>query len=161
MNRARLATVVIAFLLSFGCSSGEAPKAKPSPRLVALFGGSKNFDLVQQATDVKLVRLERPPGTLPGAALEPYKEVGEARVLDESQRRDLASLLTTPTSFLWDSAVGCIPDYGSKFEFRRDDKLLVVAICLQCELLTVFQDGKAVGSEEFNPITSQLVKLMQ
>jgi hypothetical protein len=87
--------------------------------------------------------------------------VGKAWFYGDADQRELTRLLTADGSYLWDAAVGCEPDFGYRFTFRRADEKVVIVVCLQCQSLYIFRDDKRVGTEEFNPITKELKELIR
>jgi hypothetical protein len=95
---------------------------------------------------------------------------GEAKVIPETETKELRSLFTTESSFLWHSepkngavtVKPCIPDYGVLLTFQDSAGAVSIALCFECDLFAVFRNGARVNEEEdFDRIRSQLVALVK
>lgn len=72
----------------------------------------------------------------------------------------LQQLLQQPSSYSWNSVNACLPDYGVLLTFRSDSQIVRIALCLECNMLGVF-DGdhpdRVNSKNEFDPVRTQLV----
>jgi hypothetical protein len=90
-----------------------------------------------------------------------YKTVGDPVDVDAETTTKLAAVLLEPRGYLWDLAKGCDPLYGVRLEFKRKDETVDVVFCFQCDILTVYHNGVAGASEDFDPLRPALVPLMK
>lgn len=90
-----------------------------------------------------------------------YKTVGDPVDVDAETMKQLAETLLDPRGYLWDLAKGCDPLYGVRLEFKRKDETVDVVFCFQCDILTVYHNGVAGESEDFDPLRPALVPLMK
>lgn len=157
-----LASTVFVTVLPLFCNVGVsyANEAEPSPQVVKLFGGRENFDVMHEASEVFVVRLKRKPEHPPSAGMDAYERVGKEWTFNEATRREMIAMFSSDASYLWDQAVGCIPDYGYRINFRRGDDVLCIAVCLECRMICIFRDDKRVGCEEFDPVLDKLKRFV-
>lgn len=95
------------------------------------------------------------------AKIADYKTVGDPVDVDAETMKQLAETLLDPRGYLWDLAKGCDPLYGVRLEFKRKDETVDVVFCFQCDILSVYHNGVAGESEDFDPIRPALVPLMK
>jgi hypothetical protein len=99
---------------------------------------------------------------------------GEAKVIPEAETKELRSLFTAETSFLWHSepknglteVKACIPDHGVLLTFRGRAGAVSIALCFKCDLFAVFWSGsgqefRVNAEEDFDRIRPQLVALVK
>ena len=77
---------------------------------------------------------------------------------------EMQRLLLQRSSYVWESAKACAPDYGMVFTFRRAGATVRVALCFECEMLGVFDgarsDAQGINAEgDFDPITVPLAAI--
>jgi len=144
----------------------------------AVFSDRKTLERFIAATDVRAVRLflkKSPDGTIAGdpGQLSNYTR-GESTVIPEATARELRTLFTAESSFLWHSepknglrqAKACSPDYGVLITFRGSPGVVSIALCFKCDLFGVFWgDGdkafRVNAEEDFDLIRPQLVALVK
>ncbi len=81
--------------------------------------------------------------------------------VDDTVAKSVSQLLLNDKNYLWDVGKGCDPIFGVRLEFLQGDKTTDVFFCLECDILSVYVNGQAVGSEDFDDMRPQLVKAMQ
>lgn len=57
--------------------------------------------------------------------------------------------------------VSCLPDYRIQLHFESGLHSVDILLCLECRLMALYHDGKAVTVTNFEPIASQLTTLAQ
>lgn len=75
------------------------------------------------------------------------------------QTAELANLLVNPTSYDFERAKGCAPDFGVRIRFTAAEGFVDVDLCFQCNILLVRKDGQPVWGEDFDPIRPQLAAI--
>lgn len=81
---------------------------------------------------------------------------------DKAQK--IKELLMKPSSYVWDTEVNCIPEYGVLFNFHSDRRTVRVAFCFKCGQLGVFDgedDSKEGinGVDMFTPMSGQILAI--
>ncbi len=71
----------------------------------------------------------------------------------------LRAVLLDESTYGWEYAKGCIPDYGVRIQFQHDSDEVDVLLCFECNILLVYHNGKAVGGEDFDDGRPQLVEI--
>jgi len=141
-------------LLLLACSAGCSDSARS---LTPLFGSSQAIDTVKNASTVRAFRLPSP--SYYNESLSDYETTAGPINVAEASASQLRSLLLDPTVYDWESAKGCEPDYGVRIQFQHGTDEVDVLLCFACDILTVYHNGKAVGGEDFDEISSQLVAI--
>jgi hypothetical protein len=144
----------------------------------AVFSDRKTLERFIAATDIRAERLflkKSPDGTMAGdpGQLSNYTR-GESTVIPEEAARELRTLFTAESSFLWHSepkdglrqVKACSPDYGALITFRGSAGAVSIALCFKCDLFGVFWgDGdkafRVNAEEDFDLIRPQLVALVK
>lgn len=128
-------------------------------RLEKLFGNRANLEVVRDAAIVRAYRVGPDDEPRDGRHPRPRKDLAGPVVLNDAERAELCRLLTTGSSYGWNLAKGCIPNYGMKFEFQRDDRVVTALICLQCSMLEFQVDGRPGRIEDFDNICDELLRI--
>jgi hypothetical protein len=145
-----------ALLLVFACSSGCGG---PAGDLTVVFGGWPAVETVKNASSVKAFRLRSPSDH--HEALADYQTIGDPVEVSPAAAAQLRNLLLDRTAYEWDSAKGCIPDYGVRIQFQREGDEVDVLLCFECDVLAVYHNGQDVGGEDFDNISSQLAAIVK
>ena len=58
-------------------------------------------------------------------------------------------------------AKGCEPVFGVGVTFARGEQSVDVLFCFECDILAVYQGGRGVGDEDFDPARTRLVRLVK
>ena len=93
--------------------------------------------------------------------LSSYKRAGEAVTVSEADRLQLRDLLLDKESYELEMAKACEPIFGVGVTFARGEQSVDVLFCFECDILAVYQDGRVVGDEDFDPARTRLVRLMK
>jgi len=126
-------------------------------RLNKVFGGEPNLRCVRDADRVFSTRLGPSPGVQHPVRIEDYVAVAEPIAVPAGLSQRLRKLLTLPSSFdLSDEKHTCLPRYGYRLRFTREQESLEAWICLECGLVEFVRDGKGVGGGFFTPIENDL-----
>jgi hypothetical protein len=115
--------------------------------------------LVKSPATVTAYRLSE--GSTYRAKVADYKTMGDPVDVDGETKKQLAEVLIDPRAYLWDVAKGCDPLYGVRLEFKRKNETVDVVFCFECSILSVYRQGEAVASEDFDPIRPPLVAVMK
>lgn len=70
------------------------------------------------------------------------------------------AVLGDPKTYRFDSAKGCIPNYGVRVRFESVGTI-EVNLCFECDVLAVTRDGKVVGGEDFDGGSNELRALVK
>jgi hypothetical protein len=101
------------------------------------------------ASEVTAERLHyRQESPQDSSRLESY-EHGAPVVVPPTDAKEIQRLLLQRSSYVWGSVKACIPNYGLVFTFRRDDAVVRVALCFDCNTLGIY-DSPAPGAQEIN-----------
>jgi hypothetical protein len=78
-----------------------------------------------------------------------------------AEAQQIQDLLLRRSSYVWDSAKMCAPDYGVVLTFRRADAVVRVALCFECDMLGIYDSPEAAAQEinlegDFDPIRTLL-----
>lgn len=156
MRRARIVLVLAATLLVGAC-------AGPDWRIVQLYGGGGSVEALQAPTLVEAFRIA-PDAVGPDPD---YERVGLHRVtagpvvVDEATSSELSSILLDPDSYDWQRAKGCEFRPGVGVRYTRDVSRVDLALCFECDELTIHRQGRRVGVEDFDDVRPQLVSIVK
>lgn len=90
-----------------------------------------------------------------------YKTVAGPTAVDSAEATETSKLLLDQNSYVKDSAKGCEPIFGVRLEFVQGDNTTDVLFCFECDILTVYHQGKPVGGADFDKIRPKLVGIVQ
>lgn len=145
-----------ALLLVIACSSGCGG---PAGDLTVVFGGWPAIETVKNASSVKAFRLRSPSDH--HESLADYTMMGDPVDVPEAAAARLRDLLLDRTAYEWESAKGCIPDYGVRIQFQHEGDEVDVLLCFECAILAVYHNGKIAGGEDFDDISSELAAIVK
>jgi hypothetical protein len=155
----RLLLLALGCLLT-GCHDEPVGKAVVSSKeLLLIFGSQEVIDVVRASTDVHAYRLAE-PGYYE-ADLVSYDRAGEPVRVAEVDRVMLRDLLLDEGSYELELAKGCEPVFGVGVSFVAREQAVDILFCFECDILAVYQDGKVVGDEDFDPARTRLVRLVK
>ena len=83
------------------------------------------------------------------------------RVLRREQVAKLRAVLLNPSSYEFEMAKGCMPDYGVRFQFVHQGREVDVLLCFGCDILAVYDRGKKVGGEDFDTARLSLAAIVK
>ena len=171
-------TCLMLLTSSFGCGSADSTSDVDTPSdtnsksdaestsgtdaagsLSKVFGSSVAIDTIKSADSVKAYRLPSPSEYR--ASLSGYKMSAGPIDVPDDQIAKLHAVLLDKSTYGWDYAKGCIPDYGVRIQFQHDSHEVDVLLCFECDILSVYHNGKAVGGEDFDDGRPQLVKIVK
>jgi len=136
-------------------------RAEAAGRRVAdLFDGEAGLKTVTAADEVVAYRLAPLPVERQGrrTPLDEFEVLAGPVPLPAEHAGRVARALSSPGSYGWDYAKGCVPIYGVRFSFVRGGDRVDVLLCLQCDVLLVYRNGEIAGGEDFDPIRPILVR---
>lgn len=90
-----------------------------------------------------------------------YKTKGDSVDVAGETSKSLSAALLDPRGYLWDLAKACEPIYGVRLQFARNDESVDVVFCFECNILTVYHNGAALESEDFDPLRPALIAAMK
>jgi hypothetical protein len=148
------AGLLLALLLA-GCAQG------PSTRMIRLFGGAENVEIVASADRVEASRLRPPSRSGEGAPnYSQWPVVGApVRVPPEIASRFSRGLTSESTYTSWDEGKGCIPTPGLKLRFTRDGRSLDVVFCFECGMLFTYRGEQAIWGGNFDGSAREILPL--
>ncbi len=150
---ARWLTLVTALLLA-GCNQ---PSTSRAYRIV--FGGAGAAAAVRNATTVRAYRMKSP--SYFAKTIDKYEMVGDPVAVPGDMAAQLKKALLNPRSYIFDAVKSCEPDYGVRLEFVHNNRKVDVLLCFECRILTVYDGGRNVGGEDFDPINDQLIGMVK
>ena len=127
--------------------------------LTKVFGNSAAIDSIKSADSVNAYRLPSPSEYR--ASLADYKMSAGPIDVPDDQVSKLRAVLLDKSTYGWDFAKGCIPDYGVRIQFQHDSQEVDILLCFECDILLVYQNGKVVGGEDFDDGRPQLVEIVK
>ena len=68
-------------------------------------------------------------------------------VVPPTDAQQIQRLLLQRSSYVWESAKACAPNYGLVFTLRRADALVRVALCFECDTLGIYDSPEAAAQE--------------
>ena len=136
--------------LAAGCSAGD---------LDSVFGTGGAQDVIAAPEKVQAIRLADQSFYQPTVA--DYKTAAGPIDVDKDIGKQTSKLLLDEKSYLWDVAKGCEPIFGVRLQFTKGEQTADVFFCFECDILTIYFQGKPVGSEDFDPIRPQLVTIVK
>jgi len=142
-----------------GCQQPAEQVAPSSQELLSVFGNQQVIDTVHAASEVHAYRLA--DASFYQDELSSYKRAGEAVTVSEADRLQLRDLLLDKESYELEMAKACEPIFGVGVTFARGEQSVDVLFCFECDILAVYQDGRVVGDEDFDPARTRLVRLMK
>ena len=146
------ATCLLLLALSAGCGDSDG-------NLTPVFGNSQAIDTVKNASTVIAFRLASP--SYYEESLSDYETAAGPIEIADATATQLRTLLLDPSSYDWETAKGCEPDYGVRIQFQHDTDEVDVLLCFACDILAVYHNGTIVGGEDFDEIRSQLVAIVK
>lgn len=152
-------TLTILLLLLGGCQRPAEQPAVSSQELLAVFGSQQVIDTVHAASEVHAYRLA--DSSFYEDELSSYERSGEALTVSEADRLQLRDVLLDKESYELEMAKGCEPVFGVGVTFVKGERSVDVLFCFACDILVVYQDGKVVGDEDFDPARTRLVRLVK
>ena len=158
MTFQRLLLLVVSCLLA-GCQKPVGQAVDSTSQLLPIFGSQQVIDIVQASTDVHAYRLA--DAGYYQDDLADYEHAGEPVRVPGADREILRDLLLDEGSYELEMAKGCEPVFGLGVSFARGEQAVDILFCFQCHILAVYQDGRAVGDEDFDPARTRLVTLVK
>ena len=96
-----------------------------------------------------------------GANATDYPVTKDLGTFPGDQIPPLLSVLLDPTTYEWEYSKGCIVTPGVKLTFQSDGRQVDILFCFECDILSVYRDGKLVSSGNFDFGRRQLVDLLK
>ncbi|OWK45465.1 hypothetical protein [Fimbriiglobus ruber] len=123
--------------------------------VTTLLGGPDAVTTIQKADKVEAYRLDPKPG-----AVEPAV-VGDAVPVPAPLATKIATALTADSTYAWDFAKGCKPNYGVRLSFFRGSDRVDVFLCFECDLLRADHNGARGAAKDFDPGRPAFVKAVK
>lgn len=147
---------LVLLLLVAGCNGTG------SARVTALLGGDAAYRLIVEAgaaESVTAYRLDPMGGAADARRLHGYAVTAGPIDVDEQSRGELASVLSSDGTYLWDIAKACEFMPGVLIRYQGGGETVDVLLCFSCDELEVYRAGKEVGHEDFDPRRADLVRV--
>ena len=147
--------LIAVFAVSVTACSG------PDWRVVKLYGGRGSIELIQKPTAVEAFRLA--PDGLPKGSETPrfgrFEITSDPVAVSAEDAKILDTILTSPDTYDWHRAKGCIFTPGVGLRFARETSYLDIALCFACDELQIYREGRVVGMEDFDDARPQLLAI--
>ena len=152
---------VIAAVSLFVSSVFWVKRHEPAPsqdaRLVELFGGEEGLKTVTHPTKVEAYRLKPDPHQQPGD----YAVSGGPEPVPKDLATEVSRALVNSSSYWWEMAKPCEPQYGIRLSFYRGQDQVDVFLCYECLELLVARNGKMTSglgqAQSFDFMNGRLV----
>ena len=144
----------VAVPLTLTCSTGYG---ESDGDLSEVFGSGRAIETVKRASSVKAFRLR--PDTY-HKTLSGFETTTGPVDVPAISRSWLRNVLLDRSAYAWDSSKACQPVYGVRLQFQHERDVVDVLLCFQCDVLTVYHNGTAVGGEDFDNIRFPLVSIV-
>ena len=152
MQRSFILTLMLLSGVTFGCSNSTGS-------LNAVFGGAAPIETVQDATSVHVFRLK--PSGKSHAHLSEYEIASGPVVVPADAVSTLRSILLDTSTYGWDSAKGCMPNYGVRIQFKSGSEEVDVLLCFECDILAVYYNGAPMGGEDFDNARGEILSAIR
>ena len=146
----RLLSTFALLTLAAGCIAGD---------LGEVFGSGGAREVIGKPAKVQAYRLVDDSFYQP--TVKDYKTAAGPIDVSDELAQQTSKLLLDPDSYRFNAAKGCEPIYGVRLSFAKDDQVTDVFFCFDCDILSVYFQGKPVGGEDFDDIRPQLVKIVK
>ena len=129
----------------------------PSKRefMEKFFWDKTTYEIVAAPEKVEIGLLKQPSYENPAHKLRK----GPAQ-LKAADAKLFSTVFTNFGSYQWGVMKMCLPDFGVKLKFSRNNSSVVILLCFDCDILDVTFNGKT-KSENFDPTHGRLVNLVQ
>lgn len=131
--------------------------------LTMIVGGEESLRIIASSEKVELFRLKPRPyeelrdGMLPSD----FPTASNPIALSTSEVNVIRKALLRPSSYVWDTAKGCIPRWGVLVRFTHGNQVFEAYFCLECQIVAFARDSKWVGGEDFDPIASLIKQIVK
>lgn len=146
-------------LLAAACASD-----RPAGRVVDFLGGAHAHDLIIGAATarVEAYRIDGGPRMKPtgGEEMHGYPVLAGPVAVDAKSRGELADVLTSDATYLWDVAKACAFMPGVLVRYEGTERIDVL-LCFSCDELAIYRNGKLLNREDFDPRRKDLVRVVQ
>lgn len=143
---------LVVFALSAGCGGADR-------NLTSLFGSADAIDTVRNASSVTAYRLKSP--ATDHRLLSDYEMTAGPISVSDASTAELRAMLLDSSLYRWDTAKGCEPDFGVRIRFQRGNDAVDVLFCFDCDILGVYDNGVAVGGEDFDDFRNRLLVIVK
>ena len=143
-----------------GCTANNfAAPPQIDADVVELFGGEQSVGVVQSSAQVRAYRLPRETRHQPVLADYDFDE----KPLDvPAESADaLQTVLLDADTYIWDRNKSCEPSYGVRLEFISKQDAVNVLLCLECNILAVYHNGKEVGYQDFDDGAARILAIVK
>ena len=159
--RVRFSVLVLA-LLALAALASCGGKG-PDWRIVQLYGGRGSVSALTDPTRVEAYRIGPiPVGVEPGVdrlGIHPIVR-GPIAVPDELVA-ELSAALISPDTYDWALAKICEFRPGVGLRFTREVSRVDIALCFECDMLTIHRHGKRIGSQNFDDARATFVNAVK
>ena len=160
MNKRKIRLLSLVVVMLGGLAFWQWPR-RTLGDVVALYGGTDSFAVLQKADTVVAYRLSPIPVESHPETLSDFTFSKGPVSINEELAEKLAAALSDPYSYGWDFVKACIPTYGVRLSFEADGGTLDILLCFECDILAIFDDGTAIGGEDFDYMRPVLVQAVQ
>lgn len=133
-----------------------------------IFGNQQNYDAVVSSQKVTAQLLHKQHKSQDEAKLEKLEGyTSDAEIpVSPADIEKIKKILRSPSSYRWNVASSCIPDYGVLLNFHSDQRSVQLAFCFNCDLMGVFSGEetpvkRVSAGTIFTPMRAQLVPMMK
>jgi hypothetical protein len=124
------------------------------PDLQQLFGGPEGASTLKYADRVEASLVDKPTYTKEKTiGLLQYPITKGPISASNSDANALKRTLLDKHSYLWNVHADCKPVYGVRLDFIRRDHRVSLLVCLECDTLRTYLDGKFAADKDFGTRT--------
>ena len=117
------------------------------------------IETVQNATSVNAFRLK--PSGKSHARLSEYEMASVPVVVPADSVSTLRAILLDTSTYQWDSAKACLPNFGVRIQFKSGSEVVDVLFCFECDILAVYYNGVQMGGEDFDDAREAILSVIR
>jgi hypothetical protein len=152
---------LVSLLLPVLSVSGEQPAFEfPPPEkrpanIAELFKTAENLQIVTQAERVDVCILY--PDLAPGEEFTDKVKESPCQQASPQLAKKLSARLTDKSSYPWSQEEkDCMPVYNARIRFLKATNTITADFCFGCQTLLFSRDGKALNTQDFDPINDEI-----
>jgi hypothetical protein len=137
--------------------NNSSPESKQN--VYEIYQSDEVLEVINTPDTVTANRLEHwepESDTEPPYEFHEYKPVGQPVTLTEKNSEALVAILLNPDSYEWETAKDCFFLPGYQVRFSRDNSIVDVLFCFNCDQLRVYLDEQTIGGKDYDDVSRKL-----
>jgi hypothetical protein len=120
------------------------------------FGGDEQLSIILKPESVWIQRIEVGETNLSSRAS--FKTLSKQIPIPKEDAAVVSRLIADSENIRWGVTKGCVPRPGILFGFTREKRLIEVAVCLECSMFFVFENGSMIGGQHCDKTSRDLLQ---